>query len=78
MSTNTLLTVEQFEQMSTADTEDYELVEGELIRLRKFSHAESISKGIPLAGPLVNWIRGRQTVLCDARICRSSSTSGCV
>ncbi len=33
MSTKALMTVEQFAQMSTADTEDYELVEGELIPL---------------------------------------------
>jgi Uma2 family endonuclease len=33
MGTKTLMTVEQFAQMHTADTEDYELVEGELIPL---------------------------------------------
>jgi Uma2 family endonuclease len=33
MSTKTLMTVEQFAQMQTADTEDYELVDGELIPL---------------------------------------------
>ena len=33
MSTKSLMTVEQFAQMQTADTEDYELVEGELIPL---------------------------------------------
>jgi Uma2 family endonuclease len=33
MSTQALMTVEQFAQMKTADTEDYELVEGELIPL---------------------------------------------
>ena len=33
MSTQTLMTVDQFAQMRTADTEDYELVEGELIPL---------------------------------------------
>ena len=33
MSTKTLLTVEDFAQMITADTEDYELVEGELVPL---------------------------------------------
>ena len=33
MSTKALMTVEQFAQMRTADTEDYELVEGELIPL---------------------------------------------
>jgi hypothetical protein len=33
MSTKTLMTVEQFARMHTADTEDYELVEGELIPL---------------------------------------------
>jgi hypothetical protein len=31
MSAKTLMTVEQFAQMQTADTEDYELVDGELI-----------------------------------------------
>ena len=39
MSTTTLMTVEQFAQMHTADIEDYELVEGELI---------SLSGGTPL------------------------------
>ena len=33
MSTKTLTTVEQFAQMRTGDTEDYELVDGELIPL---------------------------------------------
>jgi Uma2 family endonuclease len=33
MSTKALMTVEQFAQMNTADTENYELVEGELIPL---------------------------------------------
>lgn len=33
MGTATLMTVEQFAQMQTADTEDYELVEGELVPL---------------------------------------------
>jgi Uma2 family endonuclease len=33
MGSKTLMTVEQFVQMQTADTEDYELVEGELIPL---------------------------------------------
>lgn len=33
MSTKALMTVEQFAQMRTSDTEDYELVEGELIPL---------------------------------------------
>jgi Uma2 family endonuclease len=33
MSTATMMTVEQFAQMRTADTEDYELVEGELVPL---------------------------------------------
>ena len=33
MSTKAIMTVEQFAQMDTADTEDYELVEGELIPL---------------------------------------------
>ena len=33
MSTKALMTVEQFSQMATAETEDYELVEGELIPL---------------------------------------------
>ena len=33
MSTKTLMTVEQFAQRNTADTEDFELVEGELIPL---------------------------------------------
>jgi Uma2 family endonuclease len=33
MSTKALMTVEQFAQMHTADTEDFELVEGELIPL---------------------------------------------
>ncbi len=33
MSTKALMTVEQFAHMNTADTEDYELVEGELVSL---------------------------------------------
>lgn len=33
MATATLMTVEEFSRMSTSDTEDYELVEGELIPL---------------------------------------------
>jgi Uma2 family endonuclease len=33
MSTTTLMTVQEFEQMQTAETEDYELVDGELIPL---------------------------------------------
>ena len=33
MSTQTLMTAEEFAQMNTAETEDYELVEGELIPL---------------------------------------------
>ena len=33
MGTKALITVEQFAQMHCADTEDYELVEGELIPL---------------------------------------------
>ena len=33
MSTKTLMTVEEFAQLRTADTEAYELVEGELIPL---------------------------------------------
>ena len=33
MSTKTLITVKEFAQMSTGDTEDYELVEGELVPL---------------------------------------------
>jgi Uma2 family endonuclease len=42
MSTKALMTVEQFAQMRTADTEDYELVEGELIPLSSGTprHAE--------------------------------------
>jgi Uma2 family endonuclease len=42
MSTKTLMTVEEFEQMQTAETEDYELVEGELIPLSRATpiHAE--------------------------------------
>ena len=33
MSSKALMTVEQFARMETAETEDYELVEGELIRV---------------------------------------------
>jgi Uma2 family endonuclease len=33
MSTKTLTTVQEFEQMQTAETEDYELVDGELVPL---------------------------------------------
>jgi Uma2 family endonuclease len=42
MATKTLMTVEQFSQMQTADTEDYELVEGELVPLSSATplHAE--------------------------------------
>ena len=41
MSTKALMTIEQFAQMNTSDTEDFELVEGELIPL---------SSGTPLHG----------------------------
>lgn len=46
MGTKTLLTVEQFAQMATAETEDYELVEGELISLSSPTplHAEICSR----------------------------------
>ena len=42
MSTKAMMTVEQFARMDTADTEDYELVEGELIPLPSgpFIHSE--------------------------------------
>jgi len=42
MSTTTLMTAEQFAQMHTGETEDYELVEGELIPLSSATplHAE--------------------------------------
>jgi Uma2 family endonuclease len=42
MSTNTLITVEQFGAMHFSDTEDYELVEGELIPLSSgtYRHAK--------------------------------------
>ena len=33
MAAKTLMTVEQFAQMNTSETEDYELVEGELVPL---------------------------------------------
>jgi len=46
MATTALMTADQFAQMSTAETEDYELVEGELIRL-------------PSGNPLHAEIRGR-------------------
>ena len=34
MSTKTLMTAQEFAQMQTPETEDFELVDGELIRLR--------------------------------------------
>ena len=46
MATTALMTAESFAQMRTADNEDYELVDGELIPL-------------PSAAPLHNLIRGR-------------------
>lgn len=47
MSTKTLLTVEDFAQRITADTEDYELVEGELVPL---------SSGTPRHAQIRYWI----------------------
>ena len=41
------MTVEQFERMQTADTEDHELVEGALIPLSTYRHAEIRSAGHP-------------------------------
>ncbi len=46
MSTKTLMSVEEFAQMTTSETEDYELVEGELVLL-------------PSASPLHADVRGR-------------------
>ena len=46
MATQTLITAEQFAQMHTAENEDYELVDGELIPLAS-------------ASPIHNFIRGR-------------------
>ena len=46
MSTKTLITVEEFAQMTTSETEDYELVEGELVPL-------------PSANPMHADVRGR-------------------
>ena len=45
MSTKTMMTVEQFAQMDTADTEDYELVEGELIPLSSGTPLHAIIRG---------------------------------
>jgi Uma2 family endonuclease len=42
MSTKTLMTVEEFARMKTADTEDYELVEGELVLLASGTPKHSI------------------------------------
>jgi Uma2 family endonuclease len=52
MSTRALTTVEQFAQMQTADTEDYELVEGELIPLSSGTLRHARIRG--LAERLVN------------------------
>ena len=59
MSTKAMTTVEQFAQMDTADTERYELVEGELIPLPSatFIHSEIRD----LVGDLVrSYLRGNQ------------------
>jgi Uma2 family endonuclease len=53
MSTASLMTVEQFAQMRTSETEDYELVEGELIPL---------SSGTPLHAK----VRGRTEAILRA------------
>ena len=45
MSTATLMTVEQFAQMRTAETEDYELVEGELIPLSSGTPLHAMVRG---------------------------------
>ena len=47
MSTKAMMTVEQFVQMNTAETEDYELVEGELIPL---------SSATPLHAKICGWL----------------------
>ena len=42
MSTKTLISVEQFAQMRTGETEDYELVDGELIPLSGATYRHNI------------------------------------
>ena len=46
MSTKTLITVEQFGQMHFADTEDYELVEGELVPLSSGTYRHNRSRDL--------------------------------
>jgi Uma2 family endonuclease len=57
MSTKTPVTVEQFAQMHTADTEDYELVEGELIPLSSGSYRQNRIRGL-LERLLGNYLSG--------------------
>ena len=45
MSTKAVMTVEQFAQLKTADTEDFELVEGELIPLSSGTPLHAIIRG---------------------------------
>jgi Uma2 family endonuclease len=46
MSTKTLMTVEEFAQMHTAETEDYELVDGELIPLPSATLLHAAIRGL--------------------------------
>jgi Uma2 family endonuclease len=72
MGTKTLMTIEQFSQMQTADTEDYELVEGELVPL---SSATPLHAGIrDLIGHLLwGYFKGNPVGKAFAEIdCRTS------
>ena len=65
MSTKTLMTVEQFAAMITADTENYELVEGELVPLYS---------GTPYHNAIRDNVYGAFAPICKAenRVRRSS------
>jgi len=57
MATKTLMTVEQFAQMQTADTEDYELVEGELIPLSSGTPRHNLIRDL-LGYLLLSYLKG--------------------
>jgi Uma2 family endonuclease len=63
MSTKTLMTVEQFARLRTADTEDYELVEGELIPLS--SGTDRHNRIRDMIGHLL-WVYFRENPIGDA------------
>jgi Uma2 family endonuclease len=68
MSTKTPMTVEQFAQMHTADTEDYELVEGELIPLSSGTYRHN--KIRDLIGHLL-WLYFRENGIGEA-VCENN------